>query len=608
MKAAINVSNLVEYEVSRIEQSQVNLDETNAIVAHSLRVIILEFFMSFSSSFMIVVSCRRSQQFNFFLNILQHLFEMIGDMNVQIVFVDYLKPERIEGNRFQNLLLVDSFEAFLDIDVISYTKDYDINEYYHIFLMQEDSLIPGDMQNIFTYCWNNQIVNCNVQYQNERDQLFIYTYLPFGAMRKCGNTSPELINEFIDNDWQQRPFFVPKTTNFHRCPLVGIIRTNPPYAFALPGRRQRYSGFEAVMVRELSLILNFTLVLRNADDRYYPEPDGVLTMLSNRTANFAFGYYRRRPFGLHLYTNTATHYQSSVLGAICVRGHFLNPFQVLAYPFRLSTWAALIACFVLVLTVTRVVHGRRPKAMATFSMVTSTFGLPIKKKPRMLSSYLLFTPWLWGTFLLRCIYSGLLFHFFSNNVYQPLPQSIEAARNQSYTSVMNSFTFFYITDIPYYGRINHWNHANIVLNSTSEFVPLEYLEEHTDENIFAVIAQEFLTHYTVTHGKVGLFYVMPEAVMQQHLCIYFTKHTILAEQFDLTLSLLKSMGLMRLWIKRYFDLKVLSQVSTDDNKMIKQRDLYGVYAICGGFYLLGMFVCLLEFLTLKYKKLKILFD
>ncbi|XP_075158061.1 uncharacterized protein LOC142231333 [Haematobia irritans] len=609
MKEEVNVTNLIDFELSLTEETQIYLDESNAIVANSLRIIILEFFMKASSSFVIVLSCRRKRQYNFFLNILEQLFEMVDDMNVQIVCVDYQMLERIEGKRMYNLLLIDSFESFLDIDVISYTKDYDANEYYHIFLMQDDDYLFRDMENIFAYCWNNQIINCNIQFLNSQDELEIYTYLPFG-INHCGDTRPKFINQFINNDWWHRPFFLPKTNNFYGCSLVGMIRSSPPYAFTIKGQSDKYSGFEAVMVSEISRILNFTLVLREApqDDRYYPASNGALFMLANRAANFAFGYYRRRPNGSHLYTTTVPHHQSSVLGAICVRAHLLTPFQVLSYPFQVPTWIAVLASTIVIFVVTRIIHSKRPKSIAPFSMLTCAFGFPIKEKPKKLHSYLMFSPWLWCTFLLRSIYSGLLYHFFSNNIYQAMPKSLEAARNQSYSSVMNSFTDFDISDIPYYGRANSKGAVNVILNSTSEFGVLEYLEKHTDENIFAVIAQEFLTYYTVNQSKVGLFHVMPESVMQQQLCIYFTKHTILAEPFDLILSNLKSMGLMRLWIKRFFDLKVLSRGSEEDNKMIRHQDLFGVYVIWGGSLILGSIVFILEILSLRVDKLKMLFD
>lgn len=109
----MNLTGLLNFESVAVKGAQTQSIELNTFVANSLKVVVEEFFLKMAPSFIIVVSCRRKSPFNFYLNVMQHLFNMVDNMIVQLVVLDYEKPVRIEGPRLFNLLLVDSYEAFL---------------------------------------------------------------------------------------------------------------------------------------------------------------------------------------------------------------------------------------------------------------------------------------------------------------------------------------------------------------------------------------------------------------------------------------------------------------------------------------------------------------
>lgn len=109
----INITNILNFQIDKLKETQLHSLDSNVYVAQSLRLIIVEFFLQTAPSFMVVISSRRQKQLNFFLNVLEFLFDMTDYLNVQIIFIDHKNPQRIEGPRFYNLLLVDSFEAFL---------------------------------------------------------------------------------------------------------------------------------------------------------------------------------------------------------------------------------------------------------------------------------------------------------------------------------------------------------------------------------------------------------------------------------------------------------------------------------------------------------------
>lgn len=217
-------------------------------------------------------------------------------------------------------------------------------------------------------------------------------------------------------------------------------------------------------------------------------------------------------------------------------------------------------------------------------------------------------PWIWGTFLLRSIYSGLLYYIFSNDIHHKLPLNLGDATNQNYISVLNRFTFYDVANIPFYHDRSRHNLQPIILNSSDELAAIKYVEENLSRNLYAVISKEFLMHYAQESGKVALFYVIPETVMKQQITIYFTKHTILAYRFEKMIMDLKSSGLQRYYIKRYFDSKTMMNSYKEGDKMIEQKDLLGIYVICGALQLLAVLTFLLELLSQKISKLRVLFD
>lgn len=238
-------------------------------------------------------------------------------------------------------------------------------------------------------------------------------------------------------------------------------------------------------------------------------------------------------------------------------------------------------------------------------MIACALGSPISREPKLTHSVLIFTSWLWYTFLIRTIYSGLLFYLFRNVVHTALPQSLDEAVNESYRGVMNLFTFNDITSIPFYKRSNH---SSIVLNTKDEFIALRYIEKNTKENLYAVVSQEFLIYFTETYQKPGLFHVVPEIIMQQQLCIYLAKHSFLINQFDAEIMNIRAVGLIQFWAKHYIHSKYLTSKHMYQDAKIEQDDLWGIYMICSVCYLIAILIFLLEILSLKLRGLRRLFQ
>ncbi|KAM7347845.1 uncharacterized protein ACRADG_007331 [Cochliomyia hominivorax] len=604
----MNLTALLNFESMGYKGAQTQSKALNMFVANSIRVIIEDFFLKMAPSFIIVVSCRRNSPLNFYLNIMQYLFTMVDNMIVQLVFVDYLKPQHLLGTRMYNLLLVDSLEAFLDIDVISYTRNYDTNEFYHIFLMQRDRVLFKDMKGIFDYCWSNQIINCNVQFQNALGEVYTYTYFPF-TPNKCGNTDPQRINQFINDSWVNSKLFHQKLRNFYGCSLVIMVRDIAPYLYKNKDKNGvlTFEGFEMEVMKHLSKGMNFSMDIRNnlRDDRSFPIASGALKMISEGTADIALGFYRKRAEAIY-FTTTVPHYQNNMVNIIYLPAHKLNTFEVLFYPFPTYIWYAIGVSVIVMLSITRLFRIGRNKSISTFSMIACAFGSAIRETPKVPHSFLMFTTWLWFTLLIRTLYSGLLFHLFRHEIHSPLPVTLDDTVADGYRPVMNRFTYEDIKYIPFIQRAT--NHSAIILDSLDEFRPLSYLEQNVEENLYAIVSQEIVIYYIEIFHKPGLFYSIPQNLMQQQLCLYLAKHSYLSVKFNEEIMNVHAVGLVQFWAKNYINNKCdISKHLIPDVK-IEQDNLWGIYMICGLLYLVAFLIFLIEMLSLKLKILRKLFE
>lgn len=248
----------------------------------------------------------------------------------------------------------------------------------------------------------------------------------------------------------------------------------------------------------------------------------------------------------------------------------------------------------------------QPQSISTFSMIACALGSSITRQPKLPHSVLLFVTWLWFTFLLRCFYSALLYHLFRRDIHGHLPVTLEDTVAENYRAVMNRFTYEDIKYIPFYQ--NTPNHTTIIMDTADELLPILYIEQNLHENLYAIVSQEFVIHYAEIFHRPGVFYRLPENLIQQQLCIYLDKHSYLVDKFDAEIMGIHAVGLMEFWGRNYVNNKyALSKHLLPDPK-IEQDDLWGIYIICGVLHMVAFLIFLIELLSLKVRLLKKLFE
>ncbi|XP_055910416.1 uncharacterized protein LOC129944777 [Eupeodes corollae] len=243
----------------------------NEEIANSLIYVIEKYYEPRDSAFIICLSYERENTRDFYQDLSEILFRSYDNIKTQIVVKETqgleLKPiPTVKGkltNFIFHMLVVDSVKSFLNIDLASKVKNYDTNEFYHIFLHNKDRFLDNDIRNILEYCWSNYMINVNVVIQTAAGDIIVYTYFPFNESH-CNEVIPVEINRFQNGVMVNPDLFPEKLQNMHKCPVRVTPFHTPPF-FSLNDRRngttddEAINGFEGLLLRELSLLMNFTI-------------------------------------------------------------------------------------------------------------------------------------------------------------------------------------------------------------------------------------------------------------------------------------------------------------------------------------------------------------
>ncbi|KAH8287004.1 hypothetical protein KR054_000541 [Drosophila jambulina] len=556
----MNVTSLLQFESMKYIGAQTQAAAINQHVAQALRVFIEDFYQRIAPAFIVILSCRRPSPMNFYRNIMQLLYESVDTMIIQLVLVEFGRMhQRIEGPRTHNLLLVDSLDALLDIEIHTYTAQSDGSEYYFIFLQQRDALIPQDMQGVFAYCWRHQLVNCNVMTQSSGGQVLLHTYFPYEP-DSCNDTPPRpaRINRFLGESWQHRDYFPSKLHNLNGCPLMVLARPVAPF-FELQqeeGKRQVLLGLEGQLLQELSRRMNFSIQFEGLQEqqrnqRTWTEQQ-MLQRFQKEGPHLAIGYVRKHIQYSGNLTPVFPHYSNRLVGCLLLSAHDLTSREIWAFPFQALTWLCLLA------------------------------------------SFFLFASWLGFGLIVRAMYSALLFLILRYHLHQRLPDTLQELADGGYAAVMSRSTFEDLRQVASLQELLQLGGSVVVASEREEEVLRQLDRSHP--LTFGLLSQDALLHLTQRGHRAGAYHMVQQHILEQQLAIYLQKHSHLAAQLDHLVMSIRSVGLVHHWAgqvasERYFRSRFLYR-----EKRIQLPDLVAVYLLVGGLYLCSLVIFIWEVL------------
>ncbi|KAL7745606.1 hypothetical protein ACLKA6_009828 [Drosophila palustris] len=599
----MNISSLLQFESQHYQGAQTQSMIINRFVANSLRVFIEDFYQRIAPSFMLIISCRRPSPMNFYRNIMQLLYESVDIMILQLVYHNHSQPQRVAGLRLHNLLLVDSLQAFLDIEIHTYRTQTDASRYYFIFLQQRDALIPNDMQGVFDYCWRHQIINCNVMTQSSHGEVIMHTYFPYEE-GQCGVVIFRQINKFLGKTWQHSVYFPPKLHNLHQCPLHVLLRPVPPF-LSISGR---VPGLEDRLLQELARRMNFIirLVEQHNQSVVWTEQQ-VLQLLQQQRAHLAIGYMRKRVEHTTNLTAVFPHYSSRLVSCLLLNAYNMTSFDILRFPFQTITWLCVLSTFLSVSCLMLYSRQRTDRATVLLSILAVAYGQPTGASTMRLSQQVMYVNWLGFTLLIRAMYSALFYHMLRQHVHQRLPRTLEELVQGSYTAVMNRITAQDVREVSsLQGLLT--NTRTIIITTELERDVLEDMElrsqqyEHQYQRIFGVLSHQTLLHVTELAHKPGAYYVLPEHVLDQQLAIFLQKDSHLLQQFDELIMSIQAVGLINYWAGQLGSERYFSSTFMYGDRRLRQPDLWAIYVIAVVLYALATLVFLWELFSARWRR------
>lgn len=156
--------------------------------------------------------------------------------------------------RVFSLLVLKDFESFAQFMNRALSFNLNFNGYYSLIFIDIKS---HNFEKVFALAWKHFMLNLNIMAFNERDNVSLFTYEPFGP-GQCDNTRPVL--RHVNESTPLIDIFPNKMNNLHKCPLrVPEINYFPATVFGVSSNVSTISGIEGDMLMAVRDALNFTV-------------------------------------------------------------------------------------------------------------------------------------------------------------------------------------------------------------------------------------------------------------------------------------------------------------------------------------------------------------
>ncbi|XP_055910417.1 uncharacterized protein LOC129944778 [Eupeodes corollae] len=590
----MNIIPLLTYYLISSNGNFTELDN-NLDIADSLIYVIEKFIKPKSASFFLLMANERSNTIEFYSDLLRLLFgKQRLNIKTHIVLNGKSVGPTIYGERLYNIMLIDSWQAFLKIDPASKVQNYDINEFYHIFLKTDDQYVFDDMQIIFDYCWKNYIINVNIQVQKSSGEIIIYSYFPF-AKTHCRKVIPVEINRFENGKMRNKQMFPPKLQDLFDCPLRVATYDIAPYLTLDLTKKGRdiIGGFEGKLLNQLSLKMNFDIevVVPPKNELrgviYGNLSTGAVEMLRKKEADLSIGCIWFSENRSRVLTATDTYLQSKNMPILMDSSTNFKPDLALWFPFEPEAAKALLAAFLATITLFYIwtrfqaafwkfIPTNKPNICLNY--LAYTLGTPPSAEPIQNSKRIFITTWVLFVLVIRTKYGAIIYHLIRNNIFLKPPSTIDELIKLNYTFVLNRHGW---NEMGNMGVFKDMPAKKITLENIDNFEVFQYLEQNKNEKLFTAAPIEFILDYLGKGRKIGVLKTLKEAFMHQNVCIYLTKHSFLADRLNTFILRTNAVGLMDNWVEQAIDFSFFRIKRPPKQITIGLQQLDGVLYLCG---------------------------
>lgn len=320
-------------------------------------------------------------------------------------------------------------------------------------------LIDGrfaEIEDVFKVLWNLQFVNVNIMYEDEESgEVFVETFFPFDSV-KCGETTPDIINQFKNDKFVNEPFFPEKLNDLQGCQLrVATSNQSVPYSFAelLPNGSYHLHGRDILLIEALSKALHFKINYVFIGEEGYLLENGTATgpfeMLLEKQADLIAADYWLKVNRLQ-FIDYSTPYITQQIAFIIPPGSELTSFEKFIRPLDIYTWILLVLFIGIAVLVIYVV-GKSSTTFQDFifgigirkpymNILHAIFGGSQPQLPQRNFARSLLMMFLLFCLVMRTLYTGSLYRFLQSKVHHKEAQSINEM-------VEKDFKFYTVSSI-----------------------------------------------------------------------------------------------------------------------------------------------------------------
>ncbi|XP_058977783.1 uncharacterized protein LOC131802192 [Musca domestica] len=499
-------------------------ESINQFVVKALNFLIRNVFESLTSTYAVFISSRDEPTLRWMNHIMVELFSLTTAMTVQIVQINVKRKMALEmhGRKQCNILLVDSYQALLDIGLASSNAFVDDLEYYLIFLQARDNEIPREMKLILQHCLDNYWLHCNVMIQTAKGEILMYTYFPYTADH-CYKAKPKLIDFFDGERFKNPPFLPDKLYNLHKCPLSVNTWSQLPYVAIenLPNGTLHYSGMDIQLLKALSDKMNFTLKVK------YRDVEKLISAISERKVNMTVSYTRRALTLDRIVSSTVTTFHTTLVAVVIRNPYPLSSMKTLVFPYKANVWICLLCCLLVMICINQM--RRQTNPMTNLQFLEILLGLSTSYRPQFKWQSLSVLTWLWSSLLLRSLYQSMLYYLYNFDIFENLPQSLDALAQQGFTLICSRNTMRYLEKIQ---QVEENLLPVIVMNTSNEMHTLTYLDNCSKGNYAAIVDKEIAKYFLNNMESKNSLEILPFTVNNIQTIIYLPKHSFLIETIN----------------------------------------------------------------------------
>lgn len=454
-----------------------------------------------------------------------------------------------------------------------------------------------NMKEIFNVCWDLKMANV-IAVASYGGNVSIFTHFPFVA-NKCDVLHIEEIDQWVDKAFVKHTNLYPqKTKEMQGCPvIVTAIDKFPHVILTQSNNTLSVSGMEGQLVRLLSELMNFTLIVTEPKDgRFWgfwngEKWTGATGDLIYKRADIGIGAYYpslRRVEEIDISYGYNTVYivwtvkkvEKSLLGL-----KLLLPFKKYVWFFILAT---IIISLLTLYILRNLVKNRTVQSdNITIGFWEITLGLGVKYMPSGRFVCYVFTVWIWSSMVLRNSYQSSLVGFLTHTYYDEsiqnmkdlLDNDFEFYGTQQLVDIMTN-----VTDNEYVKRILERLH---VFNTSEEDV----VEKIISGEIHGTITQlkDRVSDLNYMFRDKGMLRILPETYRSQIIALALPKYSPLIDGVNSWINRLLEVGIVDKW---FDDLQAPAVILENRPLVLRIHHLIGPFFIL----FIGELIAMLAFI------------